>query len=300
MNKIVECVPNFSEGRRPEVVEALAQAITREGAAVLDRTMDADHHRSVITFAGEPEAVLAAMIAAAGVAVEKIDLRAHKGEHLRLGAVDVIPFAPVRGVTLDDCVTLANKCAAELWRKYQLPVYLYEAAAKRPERRRLELVRGKGFEAIRERIAEDEALRPDVGEAQLHETAGAAIVGARKFLIAYNVFLASDDVDIAKRIARKIRASSGGMACVKAMGVRVRGLAQVTMNLTDYETTGIGKVFMAVVEEARKEGVEVLSSELIGLAPEAALADAANVDLRIENFSREMILEERIQKAFGE
>jgi glutamate formiminotransferase/formiminotetrahydrofolate cyclodeaminase len=300
MTTLVECVPNFSEGRDAAKVDALAAAITAvNGATILDREMDADHNRAVITFVAPRETVVEAAFQSVKKAVELIDLTVHSGAHPRLGAADVIPFVPLEGVTLDDCVTLARELGQRIWRELHVPVYLYEAAAQRPERKNLENVRRGQFEGVRDEIATNPERLPDFGEARLHATAGACIVGARKFLIAYNVNLDTPDVAIAKQIAKKVRASSGGLPCVKGMGVelKARNLAQVSMNLTDFETTPVAAAFEAVKQEAAALGVGIVGSEIIGLIPKRALEDVAASYLKVENFSPAMIVENRLAAA---
>jgi len=296
----MECVPNFSEGRDRGVVEAIVEAASSaRGAAVLDWTMDPDHHRSVVTLAGEPEAVLEAAVRSVGAAVERIDLTQHRGVHPRIGAADVVPFVPVSGITLGDCAALARRAGEEIWRRYRVPVYFYEAAAMTPERRRLELVRRGQFEELRHAVAHDASRAPDVGGPLLHPTAGAVAVGARKFLVAFNVDLETRDAAVARRIARRIRESSGGLPGVKAIGVYLasRGVAQVSMNLTDFERTPAGTVFDAIEEEARREGVAIASSEIIGLVPAAALSPGEARRLKVANFHQGMILEYRLERA---
>jgi glutamate formiminotransferase len=294
---LVECVANFSEGRDAGVVDSLCEAISRgAGAAVLHRTSDADHNRTVITFAGTPEGVAAAAVRAAGKAVELIDLNRHSGVHPRLGAVDVIPFVPVEGITLAQCAKLARQVGQEIWREHKVPVYFYEAAALRAERQRLENVRRGGFEAIRTAAVSDPARAPDVGGPELHPTAGAAIVGARKFLIAWNVNLAGTDLEAAREIARTVRESSGGLPAVKALGLRLasRDQVQVSVNLTDFELTPLHRVFEAVATEAARRGLPIAGTEIIGLIPRAAIEAAAEACLRFENFTPSVVLEQRI------
>lgn len=300
MRTLVECVPNFSEGRDASKVEAIVEAIRSvPGVMILDREMDADHNRSVITFVGSRENVGEAVLRGVARAAELIDLTRHSGAHPRLGASDVIPFVPIEGVTLDDCVAIARQVGEEIWRRLQIPVYLYEAAATRPERRNLESIRRGQFEGLRGEIAQKEERRPDFGEPRVHPTAGATVVGARKFLIAYNINLNTSDVRVAKNIAKTIRASSGGFPCVKAMGVelKARNLAQVSMNLTDFETTSIHIVWEAVRKEAEKQGAEPIGSEIIGLIPKKALEQAAAQFLKVENFNPGVILENRLAAA---
>jgi glutamate formiminotransferase len=294
MSTLVECVPNFSEGRDPAKVAAIVEAMKVPGVWLLDREMDADHNRCVITLVGDREAIAEAAIRGVGKAAELIDLTKHQGAHPRLGAADVIPFIPIEGVTIDDCVTIARKVGEEIWKRFQIPVYFYEAAATRPERVGLENIRRGQFEGIREEIATKPARKPDIGEARVHPTAGAVVVGARKFLIAYNVFLNTPDVDIAKKVAKAVRFSSGGLRFVKGAGFSVRGLAQVSMNLTDFEQTPIARVFEYVKREAARYGVQPLSSEIVGLIPKKALEDAAEWFLQVEHFDSSLILENRL------
>ena len=299
MSTLVECVPNFSEGRDKSKVDAIVAAMKMDGVYLLDREMDADHNRCVITLVGEREAVGEAAIRGVGKAAELIDLTKHQGAHPRLGAADVIPFIPIEGLTLEDCVVLARHVGSEIWRRYQIPVYLYEAAATTTERQNLENVRRGQFEGVRDEIATNPARKPDFGEPKLHPTAGATIVGARKFLIAYNVYLNTPDVDIAKKVAKSVRFSNGGLRFVKGMGVPVRGLAQVSMNLTDFEQTPIGRVFEFVKREAARYGVLPVSSEIVGLIPKKALEDAAEWFLQVENFDSSLILENRLAAVMG-
>jgi glutamate formiminotransferase len=265
---------------------------------LLDKQMDADHNRSVITLVGTRQSIGEAALRGIGKAAELIDLNQHRGAHPRIGATDVVPFVPVAGVSLEDCVQIAAWVAEETWRRFAIPTYLYEAAARRPERRNLENVRRGQFEGLREEVRTATARLPDFGEPAVHPTAGATAVGARKFLIAYNVNLSTPDVQIAKAIAKKIRASNGGFPCVKAMGValKARNLAQVSMNLTDFETTPIGVVFDAVAQEAAAHGASIVGSEIVGLIPRRALEDAAVHYLQVENFSPSLIVENRLEQ----
>lgn len=294
---LVEFVPNFSEGREEATLAALEQALRQPGVTLLGREADADHNRSVFTLAGPPHAVSAAVVAAVGVALELIDLRSHRGEHPRIGAADVIPFVPVRGLTMQDCVHLAWRTGEEIWRRYSIPVYFYEQAARFPERVRLENIRRGQFEGLRHELAASPLRAPDLGAGQLHPTAGATAVGARKFLIAYNINLKTPNLEIAQAIARKIRASSGGLPHLKAMGVMLhsRGLAQVSMNLTDYEATPIHTVFAAVQAEAAALGVEIAGSELIGFIPRRALELAFASLLRFDRFRSQAVLENALE-----
>jgi glutamate formiminotransferase / formiminotetrahydrofolate cyclodeaminase len=300
MKRLVECVPNFSEGRDAAKVAAIVAA-TREvpGAFVLAHESDQDHNRSVVTIAGDPEAVAEAAVRAVGKASELIDLTRQTGAHPRIGATDVVPLIPIEGVTLGDCVELAKRVGREIWHRYRIPVYFYEAAAQRPERVNLENIRRGQFEGLREEVLRNPDRTPDVGEAKLHPTAGATVVGARKFLIAYNINLSTPDVSIAKSIAKTVRFSSGGLRYVKAMGVdlRARNLAQVSMNLTDFEQTPIHRVFEAVKREAERQGVSIVGSEIVGLIPRRALEMTADYYLQIENFSPAQVLENRLEEA---
>ena len=300
MKRIIECVPNFSEGRDAAKVEALVEAMRAvDGVAVLDREMDADHNRCVITLAGEPDPVAEAALRGVGKALELIDLTKHSGAHPRLGAADVIPFIPVEGVTLDDCVALARKVGREIWERYHIPVYYYEAAALRPERANLENIRKGQFEGLREEAPKNPARAPDVGGPALHPTAGATVVGARKFLIAYNVNLNTPDMAIANKIAKAIRFSSGGLRYAKAMGVdlQARHLAQVSINLTDFEQTPMHRVFEMVEREAKRYGAAIVGSEIVGLVPQRALDMAADFFLQLENFSPAQVLENKLAAA---
>jgi glutamate formiminotransferase len=299
MSTLVECVPNFSEGRDQSKVAAIVDAMTMPGVYLLDREMDSDHNRSVITLAGEREAIQEAAIRGVGKAAELIDLNLHQGAHPRMGATDVVPFIPIDGVTIEDCVAMACHVGEQIWSRYRIPVYLYESAARIPERQGLENIRRGQFEGIRAEIATNPARRPDFGEPCVHPTAGATVVGARKFLIAYNVFLNTPDVEIAKQIAKAVRFSSGGMRFVKGAGFRVRGLAQVSMNLTDFEQTPVHRVFEMVKREAARYGVTPVSSEIVGLIPKKALEQAAEWFLQVENFDSSLILENRLTAVMG-
>jgi len=287
-------VPNFSEGRDKGKVDAIVDAMKVDGVYLLDREMDVDHNRCVITLVGERGAIQEAAIRGVGKAAELIDLNVHKGAHPRMGAADVVPFIPIDGVTIEDCVAMARHVGEEIWKRYQIPVYLYEAAATKPERQNLENIRRGQFEGIRAEIATNPARKPDFGDARVHPTAGATVVGARKFLIAYNVFLNTPDVEIAKKVAKAVRFSSGGMRFVKGAGFLVRGLAQVSMNLTDFEQTPIHRVFEMVKLEAARYGVMPVSSEIVGVIPKKALEAAAEWFLQVENFDSSLILENRL------
>ncbi len=299
MPTLVECVPNFSEGRDKGKVDAIVEAMKMDGVYLLDREMDSDHNRCVITLVGEREAIQEAAIRGVGKAAEIIDLTKHTGAHPRMGAADVVPFIPIDGVTIEDCVAMAKYVGAEIWKRFQVPVYLYEAAAATPERQNLENIRRGQFEGIRAEIETNPARKPDFGEARVHPTAGATVVGARKFLIAYNVFLNTPNVDIAKKIAKAVRFSSGGMRFVKGAGFLVRGLAQVSMNLTDFEQTPVARVFETVRREAARYGAMPVSSEIVGLIPKKALEEAAEWFLQVENFDSSLILENRLAAVMG-
>jgi len=299
MSTLVECVPNFSEGRDKTKVDAIVEAMKMDGVYLLDREMDADHNRCVITLVGEREPIQEAAIRGVGKAAELIDLCVHQGAHPRMGAADVVPFIPIEGVTVEDCVAMARHVGAEIWKRFQIPVYLYEAAATTPERQNLENIRRGQFEGIRAEIATNPARKPDFGDPRVHPTAGATVVGARKFLIAYNVFLSTPDVQIAKNIAKAVRFSSGGMRFVKGAGFLVRGMAQVSMNLTDFEQTPIHRVFETVKREAARYGVMPVSSEIVGLIPKKALESAAEWFLQVENFDSSLILENRLAAVMG-
>jgi glutamate formiminotransferase / formiminotetrahydrofolate cyclodeaminase len=299
MSTLVECVPNFSEGRDKVKVDAIVEAMKMDGVYLLDREMDHDHNRCVITLVGEREPIQEAAIRGVGKAAELIDLNSHQGAHPRMGAADVVPFIPIDGVTIEDCVAIARHVGAEIWNRYKIPIYLYEAAAATPERQNLENIRRGQFEGLRADIASNPARKPDFGDPRVHPTAGATVVGARKFLIAYNVFLSTPDVQIAKNVAKAVRFSNGGLRYVKGAGFPVRGLAQVSMNLTDVEQTPIHRVFEFVKREAARYGVTPVSSEIVGLIPKKALENAAEWFLQVENFDSSLILENRLAAVMG-
>jgi glutamate formiminotransferase len=293
---MIECVPNFSEGRRREVIDAIAAAIAGvPGTTVLDINADADHNRSVITFAGAADVVAEAAFRAVREAAALIDMTQHRGEHPRVGATDVLPFVPLRGATLEQCVEIARAVGQRIGQELAIPVYLYEAAATRPERRDLPNLRRGEYEGLREAIVSDPARAPDFGPAQLGP-AGATIVGARPPLIAYNVYLNTADVQIAKKVAKAVRGSSGGLRGVRALGLLVDGRAQVSMNLVDYRTTPIHRAVEMIAREAAAYGATIVESELIGLIPEDALLDAARFYLRLHAMSDDQILERRIAR----
>ena len=297
MAALIECIPNVSEGRRGDVVAALAEAavMAAPGVVLLDRTSDVDHNRSVLTFLGEGEALVVAMTALVGAALDAIDLRKHAGAHPRLGAVDVIPFVPVRGATTADCVALAKTLGRTLADRYGLPVYLYEDAASRPDRQNLANISKGEFEGLAKKM-EDPAWKPDFGPSAPHPSGGAVVVGARAPLIAYNINLATADLAVADRIAKAIRHLSGGYRFVKAMGVKLeaRGQVQVSINMTNFEKTPLHRVFETVRSEAERQGVAVVGSEIVGLVPQAALLAAAAHYLRLEADPAPQVLENKL------
>ena len=297
ISNLVECVPNFSEGRKIETVERLALRISSvPTACVLDTHIDPDHNRSVITFVAAPEMIVEAAFRSVELAAQLIDMRGHSGVHPRLGATDVLPFIPISGVTMEDCAALAHQAGERIARELSIPVFFYERAALRPERVNLEDVRRGAFELLREQIAVEPNRAPDVGPLVVHETAGAIAVGARPFLIAFNINLGTTDVLIARTIARAVRARHGGLPFVKALGFELstRGLVQVSMNIVNYEVTGVTQAYEAVRREAERVGVEIVSTELVGLIPEKALDRSAEYFQKLENFSEDKILEHRL------
>jgi len=295
---IIECVPNISEGRRHAVVDRIVAALRQiDGVRVLDHSSDASHNRSVLTLAGAPEPLKQAVLTLYRHALETIDLRAHSGEHPRMGAVDVVPFIPIEGVTMEQCVALAKETGAAIAEQFKVPVYLYEEAASDPSRRNLEDIRRGEFEGLAEKMRQP-VWRPDFGPESPHVSGGASVVGARMPLIAYNINLATDRLDVAKKIAAAIRHSSGGFRYVKAMGIRLeeRNIVQVSMNLTNYEKTPIHRVFEVVRREAARYGVNVLESEIVGLVPSAALVGAAQYFLQLDLFNADQVLENRLRQ----
>ena len=293
---IIECVPNFSEGVDEKKVRSIIAAMRVDGVQLLDWSLDRDHNRSVVTIAGSPAAVIEAAVRAAGRASELIDLTRQMGVHPRIGAADVIPFVPVANVSLEQCAMFARQAGAEIWRRHGIPVYFYEFAAARPDRFNLEDVRRGQFEGLREATRKEAARRPDVGGPDLHPTAGASAVGARRFLIAWNVYLDKPDVTAARAIAREIRDANGGLKGVKAMGALVQGRAQVSMNITDFRTTSVGEVFSAIERKALPFKVVPVDAELIGLIPEAAFDQQSVWAGHLRGFNAdEKILERRLQ-----
>jgi glutamate formiminotransferase len=293
---IVECVPNYSEGTDAARVEAIVAAMRVEGAHLLDWSMDADHNRSVVTIAGEPAAVVEAAVRGAGKAAELIDLTRQQGVHPRIGSADVIPFVPVKGIKLEQCVLLARQAGLEIWRRFGVPVYFYEAAASRPDRVNLEDVRRGQFEGLRDAAEKEPSRRPDLGGPGLHPTAGACVVGARKFLVAYNIYFDSGDVAAARAIAKEVRAATGGLKGVKALGVLAHGRAQLSMNITDFEATPLSEVYRKVAGLAAKHKVTLAEGEVIGLIPEAACERESQWLRQIDGFDAETkILERRLK-----
>ena len=294
---IIECIPNVSEGRRTDVVERLADAIrTTPGVRLLDYSSDASHNRSVLTLAGDADPLKQAILAVFDLAVAAIDLRGHAGEHPRIGAVDVVPFVPIEGVSMEDCVRLARDVGAAVSERFGVPVYLYEEASQNPLRKNLEDIRRGEFEGLTAKMA-SAGWTPDFGPAAPHASAGASVIGARMPLIAYNINLNTDRLDVAKKIAAAVRHSSGGLRYVKAMGVKVedRNLAQVSMNLTNYQKTPMFRVFEIVKREAARYGVSILESEIVGLVPSAALVSSAEFYLQLERFGAEQVLENKLR-----
>ena len=300
MDRLIECVPNFSEGQNQGTVRALIDAVTSTaGVALLDHSMDADHHRSVLTFCGPPDTIVEAAFRAVRIATELIDLRTHVGVHPRIGATDVVPFIPIKGTTMHDCIQLAKQLGERVGRELKIPVFLYERAAGHADHIPLEAVRRGGLEGLAFRMESDPDWMPDFGPPRLHERAGAIAIGARPLLIAYNVNLCSTDIEQARSIARAVRHSNGGLPSVKAIGVELssRGMVQVAMNLTDYLATPISTVFQSVKAEATKRGIDVAGSELVGLVPQAALDQAAAVSVQLDRFNSSQVLETRIAEA---
>lgn len=294
---IIECIPNISEGRRPDIIDAIAAAVRAvPGVRLLDYSSDASHNRSVFTIVGDAAPLKTAILALFDQTLQAVDLRTHEGEHPRLGAVDVVPFVPIEGVTMEDCVVLAKDVAADVASRFGLPVYLYEEASTNPARKNLEDIRRGEFEGLATKMA-TEGWAPDFGPATPHESGGASVIGARMPLIAYNINLNTDRVDVARKIAAAIRQSSGGFRFVKAAGFKLedRNLAQVSMNLTNFEKTPIFRVFETVKREAERYGVSILESEIVGLVPASALHAAAEYYLQIAGFKSDQILENKLR-----
>ena len=298
MAKVVECIPNFSEGRNPSIINEIAEAVkATPGVMLLDFSSDTSHNRTVVTFAGSPEGVLEAAFKCAKIAVEKIDLTKHTGEHPRMGAVDVIPFVPLKEITTDECIQMSKTLGQKLWNELKLPVFLYEESASAPERKNLAALRKGQFEGMAEKI-KTPGFAPDYGD-ELHKTAGIVACGARMPLVAYNINLSTSDIEIAKKIAKIIREQNGGLKCVKAIGVMLeeRNIAQVSMNMTDYTQTPLYRALELVKIEAARYGVSVIGTEIIGLVPMIALVDCADYYLQIENFNSEtQVLENYLLK----
>ncbi|MGD0630057.1 MAG: glutamate formimidoyltransferase [Terracidiphilus sp.] len=293
--QLVECVPNFSEGTDGRRVEAIVAAMCMDGVRLLDWSMDASHNRSVVTIAGEPAAVVEAAIRGVGKAVELIDLTRQQGEHPRIGAADVIPFVPISGIKLEQCALLARQAGLEIWRRFGVPVFFYEAAAARPDRANLDEVRRGQFEGLRDAVRRESSRRPDLGGPGLHPTAGACAVGARKFLVEYNIYFDSTDVAMVRAIAREIRAATGGLKGVKAMGVLAHGRAQLSMNITDFEVTRISQVYRAVSNLAQRHKAAMVQGEVIGLIPQAACERESEWMRQLVGFDEQTkILEHRL------
>ena len=299
--QLIECVPNFSEGRRSDVIEAIVDPFRqRQGCFLLDHRADRDHNRLVVRLVGEPGPIQEALLEATKAAIRHIDLEQHRGGHPRIGAVDVIPFVPLRNLTMEGCVELARSFGRRYHEETGVPVYFYEEAAIRPERRGLEVIRRGQFEALKEEITKPERL-PDVGEPRLHPSAGATVIGARRFLVAFNVNLGTGDLEVARSIARAVRASSGGFSHVKGIGVALkeRGLVQVSMNIVDYEKNALYRVLELVRMEAKRWGVEVVESEVYGMVPAAALLESASFYLQLAGFDPSQVIELRLLELLG-
>lgn len=293
---VVECVPNFSEGVDARRVKAIVAAMRVDGVHLLDWSMDADHNRSVVTVAGEPSAVVEAAVRAAGKAVELIDLTRQQGAHPRIGAADVIPFVPISGIKLEQCVLLARQAGLEIWRRFGVPVFFYESAAARPDRANLEEVRRGQFEGLRDAVRKETSRRPDLGGPGLHPTGGACAVGARRFLVEYNIYFDSTDVAMVRAIAREVRAASGGLKGVKAMGVLAHGRAQLSMNITNFQATPVSQVFRKVSELALRHKTAPVQGEVIGLLPEAACERDSEWMRQLTGFDPQTkILERRLE-----
>jgi glutamate formiminotransferase len=301
--QLIECVPNFSEGRRQDVIDEIVNCFKgKKGVYVLDSRADEDHNRLVVSLVGAPAPIQDALIESAKVALKHIDMNTHQGAHPRIGAVDVIPFTPIKGITMEECIKLAHDFGERYYKETQIPVYYYEDAALRPERKRLEVVRKGQYEVLKDEAKTNPDRKPDVGGAGLHPTAGASVIGARKFLVAFNVNLGTDNLDVAKQIAKTVRASSGGFCCVKGIGVALeeRGLTQVSMNLVDYEKNSIYRVLEMIRMEAKRWGVPVVETEVYGMVPVNAILESAAYYLQIANFDPEQVLELRLLEMMGD
>lgn len=301
--QLIECVPNFSEGRRQDVIEEIVSCFKgRRGVYLLDNRADEDHNRLVISLVGAPQPIQDAVIEAAKVAVKHIDLNTHQGGHPRIGAVDVIPFTPIKGITMEECISLAHSFGERYQRETGIPVYYYEDAAKTPERKRLELIRKGQYEVLKDEVKANPQRKPDVGGNALHPTAGATVVGARKFLVAFNVNLNTKEISVAKKIAEAVRSSSGGFAHVKGIGLALeeRGITQVSMNLVDYEKNSLYRVLETVRMEAQRWGVEVIETEVYGMIPVGAILESAAYYLQIADFDPSQVLELQLLDLMGE
>jgi glutamate formiminotransferase len=300
--QLMECVPNFSEGRRAEVIESIVHPFReRKGCFLFDYRADVDHNRLVVSLAGESRPIQEALLEAAKVAISHIDMEGHRGGHPRVGAVDVIPFVPLQNMTMEECVDIARSFGRRYYEDTGVPVYFYEEAALRPERKRLEVIRRGQYEALKAEITKPER-HPDVGEPKLHPSAGATVIGARKFLIAFNVNLGTDDLQVAREIAKAVRSSSGGFSHVKGMGLSLesRGLVQVSMNITDFEKNGLYQVLELVRKEAKRRGVPVVETEIYGMVPAAALLDSASSSMQIAGFDPNQVIELRLLRMLGD
>ncbi len=301
MSQLIECVPNFSEGRRQDVMEAILSPLkSKKGCYLLDSRADVDHNRLVVSLAGRPDAICDAVLKAAKIARDHIDLNVHHGAHPRIGAIDVIPFTPISGISMEECVELAHSFGEYYYNELGIPVYFYEEAALKPERRRLEVIRKGQYESLKADVKTPDR-HPDIGKPELHPTAGATVIGARKFLVAFNVNLNTTDVEIAKSIARHLRASSGGFTSVKAIGLALeeKGLVQVSMNLVDYESTAMYRVLELIKAEAARWGVTVNGTEVYGMVPSAAILESSAYYMQIDDFKRDQVLEIKLLELMG-
>lgn len=300
--QLIECVPNFSEGRRQDVIDEIVNCFRgKRGVYLLDHRADEDHNRLVISLVGAPAPIQEALLEAAKVALKHIDMNAHQGGHPRIGAVDVVPFTPIKGITMEECIELAHSFGERYYKETGIPVYFYEDAALRPERKRLEVIRKGQYEVLKDEAKTNPDRRPDIGEACLHPTAGATVIGARKFLVAFNVNLDTPDVNIAKKIAAAVRASSGGFCHVKGIGLALeeRGITQVSMNLVDYEKNSLYRVLETIRMEAKRWGVGVVETEVYGMIPVNAILESAAYYLQIAGFDPEQVLELRLLELMG-